>query len=99
MSKFKRVLSWGVLHVWGLTRASIFVAAVRKVLTGVGLNNSNYAGHSFRIAMMVAQVGTQDSLTKTLGPRPVAELGIIICCMRGHLGTYTVECLCARVLV
>ena len=51
-----------------LTRAR-FVARVREVLQEVGIDQSKYAGHSFRIgaATTAAARGVQDSLIKTMG--------------------------------
>ena len=42
---------------------------VRKALSAVGLDQSKYAGHSFRIgaATTAAAVGIEDSTIKTLG--------------------------------
>ena len=46
-----------------------FVREVRKALTAAGLDQSKYAGHSFRIgaATTAAAVGIEDSTIKTLG--------------------------------
>ena len=48
---------------------SRFVAAVRLILSAVGLPQQQYAGHSFRIgaATSAAQVGIPDSTIQTLG--------------------------------
>lgn len=42
---------------------------VRKALTAAGLDQSKYAGHSFRIRVetTAASVGIEDSTIKTLG--------------------------------
>lgn len=46
-----------------------FVAKVREVLQQIGIDQTKYAGHSFRIgaATTAAKKGIQDSLIKTLG--------------------------------
>ena len=46
-----------------------FVARIRKVLQQIGIDQSKYSGHSFRIgaATTAARSGIQDSLIKTLG--------------------------------
>ena len=46
-----------------------FVAKVREVLQQIGIDQSKYSGHSFRIgaATTAARTGIQDSLIKTLG--------------------------------
>ena len=48
---------------------SAIVQKLRSALRGIGLNESDYAGHSFRIgaATTAAERGFEDSLIKTLG--------------------------------
>ena len=43
-----------------------FVAKVQEVLQQIGIDQSKYSGHSFRI-VAAARTGIQDSLIKTLG--------------------------------
>ncbi len=62
----------GPLMIWKtgspLTREA-FVRLIRQVLTNIGLNASEYAGHSFRIgaATTAALAGIPDHMIKTLG--------------------------------
>ena len=46
-----------------------FIAKVREVLQQIGIDQTKYCGHSFRIgaATTAAKKGIQDSLKKTLG--------------------------------
>ncbi len=51
-----------------LTKQS-FVPRIREALSALGLNNTHYAGHSFRIgaASTAAKANIEDSMIKTLG--------------------------------
>ena len=54
---------------------SWFVDQIREVLSSIGLPQSDYAGHSFRIGAAVGSPGRGGGLHHT-GARPMAECGV-----------------------
>ena len=77
-----------------------FVARVREVLQQIGIDQSKYSGHSFRIGAVTtaARTGIQDSLIKTLGRWESMAYQLYVRTPRGQLVTvaamYTCRFIC-----
>ena len=69
-----------------------FVARVQEVLQQIGIDQSKYSGHSFRIgaATTAARTGIQDSLLKTLGRWESVAYQLYVTTPREQLVTATI---------